>query len=130
MSWPIYRFRLPIVAYIRLNFLHLLTDLQVQSIILTNFNTLEYWRPELAVKRKRRPTSREDEEWEPHWICAQARDTCAETLIEHNMFGDTGTEIWDFTYILPDSPGTVTNRLAVVPFLLPQYGRGYRITLR
>ena len=43
MSWPVYKFRLPIVAYIRQHFFDLLTDLHVQSIILTNFQTLEYW---------------------------------------------------------------------------------------
>ena len=130
MSWPMNRFCLPIVAYIRLNFLHLLTDLQVQSIILTDFKTLEYWRPELAVKRKRRPTSRGDEEWEPHWICARARDTCARTLLEHNMFGGSRAEIWDFTFILPDEPGTVTNCLKMEHFQLPRFGHGYKITLR
>ena len=130
MSWPMNRFRLPVVAYIRMNFFHLLTDLQVQSIILTDFKTLQYWRSELAVKRKKWPTSRGDEEWEPHWICARARDTCARTLLEDNMFGGSGAEIWDFTFILPDEPGTVTNCLVVEHFLLPRCGRGYKITLR
>ena len=130
MSWPANRFRLPIVAYIRMNFYQLLTDYQVQSIILTDFRTLQHWREELAVKRQQWPTSRGDEEWEPHWICARARDTCARTLLEHNMFGGSRAEIWDFTFILPDEPGTVTNCLKMEHFQLPQFGHGYKITLR
>ena len=130
MSQPVYEFRLPIVGYIRHHLFTLLTDLHVQSIILTDFRTLQYWRPELAMKRERCPNSRESEEWEPHWVCAEVRDTCARELSEQNMFGGTLKEIWDYTAILPNTPGTISDRMVAQPFSLPREGRGYSITLR
>ena len=131
MSLPVYKFRLPIVGYIRHHLFTLLTDLHVQSIILTDVKTLHHWRPELAMTRKRCPTSREsEEEWEPHWVCAEVRDKCAQTLIEQNMFGGTVTEILDYTAILPNTPDTISGRMVALPFGLPQFGRGYRITLQ
>ena len=131
MSLPVYKFRLPIVGYIRHHLFTLLTDLHVQSIILTDAKTLDHWRPGLAMTRKRCPTSREsEEEWEPHWVCAEVRDKCAQTLIEQNMFGGTVTEILDYTAILPNTPGTISDRMVAQPFSLPREGRGYSITLR